>query len=71
MTLWRIIRSEWKWLVRAFLWIAGLVFLFVAFGSVGSAELAASDAEFRQMIVRAAVSFLVCIGAWAMTVFFE
>ncbi len=71
MSLWQILRSEWKALVRSFLWIVGLVFLVVTFGSVGSAELATGDAEFRQMIVQAAVSFIVCIGAWAMTVFFE
>ena len=71
MSLWQILRSEWKMLVRSLLWIVGFVVLVVSFGSVGAAELAAGEMEFRQMMIQAAVSFIVCIGAWAMTVFFE
>ena len=71
MSLWQILRSEWKMFVRSFLWVVGFVFLVVSFGSVGAAELAVVEMEFRQMMIQAAVSFIVCIGAWAMTVFFE
>ena len=71
MSLWQILRSEWKMFVRSFLWVVGFVFLVVSFGSVGAAELAVGEMEFRKMMIQAAVSFLVCIGAWAMTVFFE
>lgn len=71
MSLWQILRSEWKLLTRSVLWIVGIVFLFVSFGSVGAAELAVGEMEFRRMMIQAAVAFIVSIGAWAITVFFE